>query len=815
MRGRELAIDVREVRGAFVARARAIEVALTRDGERRTVRSSARRATTTSTTWTFDDARATWRRSAKRAAVLDRGTDDARVDVRAASGEGNERFGFCAVGRRDAGRRARGREGDDDGKSEGWTWIELRGREDGARGEILVRVREREIGAWEGDGRGREDAAREDAKAKAKANAREAEAVAEDEDEDEDASEDAVVDDGEGALPSFAARRGAGGRREVGGAKRAFALTVRLESFERAARGEAFDFDAAVAASACADDALADALGIDRARSECLVRTAPSARPASRPGDVVVFPSGKDSVDFACAPATLAETLARKPLLLVDVWSVAATSRVASAEIAIDELLRRPEVRYRAEVTDEDGVVVGRVRLYVRLEDRGALDGVVSEPSALKTPPPKPKEPSTAMLMSPPPVPSAQKPPPPAPKAQTRHAAPPTNAPADPRAGAEYKVAYDLEVWKQHQMTKFYEDLRMKESVRMKILEDEWRRHETQRAREAEEGANRLRIMEKKLQEAAVALESRERKLVELEENFDHRKHKLERETSRASEEAKDSIRRNQETSEHRVEMEKQKAREAIRERDSLHRRLEHADAQLIELESSFAAHKKAQLETNEAALQAEISRLVPRCEAAEAQAAEESESKERYKNQLTKMARQVVALERERAHLRRAIERAGLNVSSRSHVAPSANEFMNEMLAGENADADAFMNTFRADVAAVSDVPFTSAKANFARTAPQARQVIRPPLSPKLDREVRDFEHEFSESENKAPFVPKYATSDATLNEKRAAEKEVRRLVSERGDLMRTGMYGSGDKIIALIDERIEELTDRIASSV
>ena len=57
MRGRELAIDVREVRGAFVARARAIEVALTRDGERRTVRSSARRATTTSTTWTFDDAR--------------------------------------------------------------------------------------------------------------------------------------------------------------------------------------------------------------------------------------------------------------------------------------------------------------------------------------------------------------------------------------------------------------------------------------------------------------------------------------------------------------------------------------------------------------------------------------------------------------------------------------------------------------------------------------------------------------------------------------------------------------------------------------
>lgn len=30
-----------------------------------------------------------------------------------------------------------------------------------------------------------------------------------------------------------------------------------------------------------------------------------------------------------------------------------------SVEIVIDELLRRSEVRYRAEVTDEDGVVVG------------------------------------------------------------------------------------------------------------------------------------------------------------------------------------------------------------------------------------------------------------------------------------------------------------------------------------------------------------------------------------------------------------------------------------------------------------------------
>lgn len=77
------------------------------------------------------------------------------------------------------------------------------------------------------------------------------------------------------------------------------------------------------------------------------------------------------------------------------------------------------------------------------------------------------------------------------------------------------------------------------------------------------------------------------------------------------------------------------------------------------------------------------------------------------------------------------------------------------------------------------------------------------------------DFEYEFSELENKVLFVFKYVISDVILNEKCVVEKEVCCLVLERGDLMRTGMYGSGDKIIVFIDECIEEFMDRIVSSV
>lgn len=346
----------------------------------------------------------------------------------------------------------------------------------------------------------------------------------------------------------------------------------------------------------------------------------------------------------------------------------------------------------------------------------------------------------------------------------------------------------------------------------MRILEDEWRRHEARRNRETEEATQRLRTMERKLQQAAAALEGRERKLVELEEHFEHRKHKLERETSRVREEAKDSVERNQETCNHKVEIERQKAREAIRERDAIHRRLEHAEANLTQIEAAFAAHKKASLETNEATLQAEVSRLAPRCEAAEARAEEEAALKERYQKQLTKMARQVVALERERAHSRRAMERAGLNLSHRSQMAPSANEFMNDMLSGDGEDSDAFMRGFKADVAAVSMNGASGgdivAKPQVARTTLRAVEDYRMPLPSNLDKIDEE-----AEKDVRARLTPELAQSN-TMAEKRAAEREVRRLVTERGDLMRTGMYGSGDKIITLIDERIEELTDRIAST-
>lgn len=40
-----------------------------------------------------------------------------------------------------------------------------------------------------------------------------------------------------------------------------------------------------------------------------------------------------------------------------------------------------------------------------------------------------------------------------------------------------------------------------------------------------------------------------------------------------------------------------------------------------------------------------------------------------------------------------------------------------------------------------------------------------------------------------------------------------MRRLVAERAELMGTGAYGSSDRVVVLIDEKIAQITARVAN--
>jgi centrosomal protein CEP120 len=64
----------------------------------------------------------------------------------------------------------------------------------------------------------------------------------------------------------------------------------------------------------------------------------------------------------------------------------------------------------------------------------------------------------------------------------------------------------------------------------------------------------------------------------------------------------------------------------------------------------------------------------------------------------------------------------------------------------------------------------------------------------------------EAESNKKKAPITA------ASLAEKRGLEKQVRRLVAERAELMATGAYSSADRVISLIDEKIAEMTNAVA---
>ena len=594
------------------------------------------------------------------------------------------------------------------------------------------------------------------------------------------------------------------------------------------------------------------------------------------------------------------------------------------------------------------------------------------------------------------------------------------------RKGKEYAVAWELEVWKQSQEAKWTANMRAKEAERMAALEGEWRRREAQREAEHRRAKEDCSNLEKKLSAALSTVEERERRLVAAEESLSVRREAERRELAQRMSEAQHAVRRLQQECEHQLDMEKGRSKDVERQKAALEERVEEANARAAAVERAFHGYKRAHLESSEATLHAEIARLQTQRADAEAAAAEAIKSRDRFKTQIQKMAKQVVALERERTYLRAAVAHVGGDVGGdrgggggggvRAKVfkapkpAPSGADFMSDLFgvggsfdakttggpqmmsvaagvaaAGAGADDD-FLADFRSSIAKLErearaaeggggggggiqglspvdegektrrttatrrerdddddddDVrasfddgerpawrpagsPLRNRHAADERPPPRspmksppgkpplspikrAAAPTRPPRSPPparasesalsqlrskrvearaaagLDRDpprlverswsaddneglkelfasATEYEREeaardaaaatarpkdaesedddsatdrstagdrsvpesiaSSDSETSAapapaplpPKPPRGPVTAATLAEKRALEKEVRRLVAERAELMGTGAYSSSDRVIALIDEKITEITRRVA---
>jgi len=221
-----------------------------------------------------------------------------------------------------------------------------------------------------------------------------------------------------------------------------------------------------------------------------------------------------------------------------------------------------------------------------------------------------------------------------------------------------------------------------------------------------------------------------------------------------------------------------------------------------------FSEYKKSYFQSDVAKLNSEIATLRPRLESAESALEDASSSRDRFRVQMRKMAAQIVALEREKAQLRDALEKTGGVFPNRAHVAPDSSSLMMDVSSAFRGSESEYRGFGGGDD--VGNISFAGKSKNTKKASSSISGGVDARLDALLASE-RMSSSTFKKDEDIE--IPRANHHPMSMVEKRALEKEVRRLGNERGDLMRTGAYSSNDRAISLIDERIEELSMQISA--
>jgi centrosomal protein CEP120 len=326
------------------------------------------------------------------------------------------------------------------------------------------------------------------------------------------------------------------------------------------------------------------------------------------------------------------------------------------------------------------------------------------------------------------------------------------------RKGREYAVAWELEVWKQAQEAKWTATMRAREAERMAALEGEWRRREAQREAEHRRTQDACAATEKRLAGALAATQERERRLVAAEESLSVRREAERREMAQRMSEAQHAVRRLQQECEHQLEMEKGARRRrraargvARRARGGGQRARRRGGARVPRVQEGAPGVLPRRV------LHAEIATLQQRRADAERTAHDAVKSRDRFKTQIQKMAKQVVALERERTYLRAALANLSAQPDGAENAenappkaerprvlrgvappkpAPSAADFATDLFGGAEKpsepqlEADPFLREFRESVAALdAEAAFgDEPKANSQRSRREGQSAPREP---------------------------------------------------------------------------------------
>ncbi|XP_061672203.1 centrosomal protein of 120 kDa isoform X2 [Syngnathoides biaculeatus] len=469
------------------------------------------------------------------------------------------------------------------------------------------------------------------------------------------------------------------------------------------------------------------------------------------------LPHSYCAFDFAAVPQQLQDNFLRVPLVL-ELWHQDRSSKtdllIGRASLQLSHLLAAERSRHPASMreaawrqTHQDRVpffsTLSSNEKVAELSYTATLDdfGLVNVKD-IPVPDSAENEPAPPLEdTASPPTHHAPSSGPPAPPLPT--------GPPYPRDTMEYRTALELELWKETQEDLFNDQLRKKEFSHMQALAEEWMRREHEREAWVKKKEMECSRLEEQLQKTLADLEKKEKHLTEAELKTQRLQRDLHAEHKLTQKEAQETIRRLQLECDHRMALERDKARLLEEERTRLLKQITDGENRYKQLEKDFLHLREQQNIRPEVRLQTEIKILSLEKVELERKLESTTKSKLYYKEQWGRSLKDLTRFKQENAMM---------------------------LLKKQQAEMDA--------------IRLRSAATEEKEAVRQERQ------------ELGDIRNQLNRLKQQGDIAPPPSAPAPTLNHN--TNEHLSRLLEERDTLLRTGVYGQDDRIIAELNRQI-----------
>ncbi|MFT7797369.1 centrosomal protein of 120 kDa isoform X1, partial [Arapaima gigas] len=324
-------------------------------------------------------------------------------------------------------------------------------------------------------------------------------------------------------------------------------------------------------------------------------------------------------------------------------------------------------------------------------------------------------------------------------------------APTELRETMEYKVAMELEAWKELQEDLFDTQLKQKELKHMQELLEEMRRRDREREALVKKKQMEYNLLEEQVQRTLADLEKREKQLAHAEMETQRLQKELKAKHEQSTRELQDSNRRLREDCLHQVDLERSKVRLLEEERSRLQQQIRDAESKYKQLEKEFQLYREQQNTKPEVRLQSEIN-----------------------------------LLSLEKVELERKLEST---TKSKLHYKQQWGRALKELARFKQREQEAAMMRLKKQQQELEHMRLRYLAAEEKEAVKSEKQQLE---------DIRNELNRLKQQEDKQP------PTEVPLNE--SVDEHLGRLLEERDTLLRTGVYTHEDRIIAELNRQIQE---------